>query len=643
MNRAPFALFAFFALCALAGHRQEPAQVRRFVHYVGGRDAGGIEAAFSQGRATIKSALRIERRGSVAEQSMEQEIFRDGSGAIQASWSMQSVGAGFAQSGSGAWSPEQPNLVLVRADGGEGAKKKLGKKPREESLLKIDGDAIIWPQDADKKMREAAKKRLPLKVATFAFPNSYSVLDLEPNGSSPLPPFADAIRFRGTVAEKHGSAPFSTSSATCWISPTEGLVRQISSQAGLVAVTQRAEIKPPGGLQGQGIFEWALRRLPQEPFLAWRDEIRVQGLPILAENEQQTKTGDEEYLLKRAAAPEGKDALQGLAKSRKDASGDEARYLKDSPLLGIHDPVIGGLIERLNIKSGSARWEAALKVNDFVFDYIKEKCLDVGFASAPDVARVPRGDCTEHTVLMVAMLRRLGVPARAALGWAALDMGDEMVLGLHTWAEVKICQRWIPMDPTFGQAPAGAFRATISTLALDSLAGMDWGAWLPQEARIKIIAPPPQIHKNTLAVGGAMISAKRGEWRLSGRRVFLEHPEFGRLEAKGGIKTLAAQGAKYIFAPGRSPARYTKTISQLAIDCGMGRWLYFDGLGETAAIALLGEIEAKDVVSGTNYSISNSKLPPCNFELVGCGEARLAWPHEMLRISGATSCRAFQF
>jgi len=36
-------------------------------------------------------------------------------------------------------------------------------------------------------------------------------------------------------------------------------------------------------------------------------------------------------------------------------------------------------------------------------------------------------------------------------------------------------------------------------------------------------------------------------------------------------------------------------------------------------------------------SISNSKLPPCNFELVGCGEARLALPPETLRVSSATS------
>jgi outer membrane lipoprotein-sorting protein len=38
-----------------------------------------------------------------------------------------------------------------------------------------------------------------------------------------------------------------------------------------------------------------------------------------------------------------------------------------------------------------------------------------------------------------------------------------------------------------------------------------------------------------------------------------------------------------------------------------------------------------------SHSISNSKLRPCNFELIGFGEARLALPHEMLCISSATS------
>jgi len=51
----------------------------------------------------------------------------------------------------------------------------------------------------------------------------------------------------------------------------------------------------------------------------------------------------------------------------------------------------------------------------------------------------------------------------------------------------------------------------------------------------------------------------------------------------------------------------------------------------------LGPPYINTVVRLETDSISNSKLPPCNFELVGCGEARLALPPEMLRISSATS------
>jgi hypothetical protein len=445
-------------------------------------------------------------------------------------------------------------------------------------------------------MREAARDGLPIRVATFTFPGSHSVLELEPQGPDPIPPFFDALRFSGTISEWQDGADAAMSPAyrvTCWISPIEGQVKQLGSQGGLVVLTQREEVPPPEGMKGAGLFEWTLQRLPQEPFLAWMDEIRIQGLDGLPENGQQKKVALGEYMLLRAAVPSGQDALSRLIRNRARASKEDAPYLEDSPLLGIHDPAIDGLIARLNLGPGATRWEAALKVNDFVFGFIRDKCLDVGFASAPSVAKMPRGDCTEHTMLMVAMLRRLGAPARAAIGWAALDMGYETILGLHTWAEVKIGQRWIPMDPTFGQAPAGAFRATLGSPPLDSLAQQDWGGWLPQGANIKVAVPKPTINKHTLFVGSLSITSKRGEWQSIGGRFFLVHPRFGRIEARGDIRCLASPGAKYIHVlgwAGQYPARYTTPLSQLAIDCGMGKWLYLEGLGEAAAIAVLGEL-----------------------------------------------------
>jgi hypothetical protein len=572
-------------------------QTRRFVHFVGGKEAGRIEAIFSDKSASIKNTLRIERRGSAVQHGTAIDLCRDEHGATTASWSTHGTDDGSTkdgarqnkQDGKGTWNPSEPNIVRIWQTGGK------------EELLALRGGELVWPQDADAKMREAARDGLPIKIAMFEFPSSHSVLDLECQGPEPVPPFMDAIRFSGTISEWQGAnvASSTVHHVTCWVSPTKGQVKQLGSAGGLVVLTQRAEAAPPERMESMGLFEWALQRLPRVPFLAWMEEIHIQGLTGLPENEQQKKVGDGEYLLKRAIAPSGRDALSRLIKNRAGASKEDAPYLEDSPLLGIHGPAIDGLIARLNLGPNVTRWEAALKVNGFVFEFIKDKCLDVGFASAPEVARMPRGDCTEHTVLMVAMLRRLGAPARARLGWAALDMDSDTIFGLHAWAEVKIGQRWIPIDPTFGQAPAGAFRVALGELPLDSLMGPNassWGAWLLPSAlgaNVVVAAPSPKIDNNALSIGGLSLSAKRGEWLLENGRAFLAHPEFGRIEARGDIRRLALPDAKYIHAPsraGKNPARHTKTLAQLAIDCGEGRWLYLEGLSEAAALKILREI-----------------------------------------------------
>jgi hypothetical protein len=136
--------------------------------------------------------------------------------------------------------------------------------------------------------------------------------------------------------------------------------------------------------------------------------------------------------------------------------------------------------------AGASRWELAKRVTTFVFEWITEKDFSVGFANAAEVCRNPKGDCTEHGVLAVALLRRLGVPARGAMGWVAL--GD--TLALHFWVEVKLKDRWLPVDPTFDQAPASAFRVKLGTTDLSNLASVGWdgaaqvfggGRWIPEK------------------------------------------------------------------------------------------------------------------------------------------------------------------
>jgi transglutaminase-like putative cysteine protease len=72
--------------------------------------------------------------------------------------------------------------------------------------------------------------------------------------------------------------------------------------------------------------------------------------------------------------------------------------------------------------------------------------------TALGVLEARAGDCSESTLLACALLRASGVPARRVEGVAYVGP-SERILGCHAWLEVWI-GRWIPVDPTWAQAPA---------------------------------------------------------------------------------------------------------------------------------------------------------------------------------------------
>jgi transglutaminase-like putative cysteine protease len=105
----------------------------------------------------------------------------------------------------------------------------------------------------------------------------------------------------------------------------------------------------------------------------------------------------------------------------------------------------------------------------FVFDYVETKNLDVGLASAGEVARTAVGDCTEHAVLLAALLRAADIPSRAVSGLVYVDqfVGNSHVFGYHMWTQAWVDGRWVDVDATLG--PATAFDATHITLSVSDL------------------------------------------------------------------------------------------------------------------------------------------------------------------------------
>lgn len=73
------------------------------------------------------------------------------------------------------------------------------------------------------------------------------------------------------------------------------------------------------------------------------------------------------------------------------------------------------------------------------------------FASV--VARRRQGDCTEHAVLVAALLRRHGYAARVTLGLALTTDGEKFGAFGHAWAETSEEGRWVVADAALHGMP----------------------------------------------------------------------------------------------------------------------------------------------------------------------------------------------
>ncbi len=126
-----------------------------------------------------------------------------------------------------------------------------------------------------------------------------------------------------------------------------------------------------------------------------------------------------------------------------------------SPLIQSADPAIVDMAKQCAADETDTA-KLAIALEKFVHDKIERKDFSRSFASAADVARQPRGDCTEHAVLLAALLRARGIPARVASGLVYVDTPSGPMMGYHMWNEAYIGDRWYPLDAVLGLGGIGA-------------------------------------------------------------------------------------------------------------------------------------------------------------------------------------------
>ncbi len=144
-------------------------------------------------------------------------------------------------------------------------------------------------------------------------------------------------------------------------------------------------------------------------------------------------------------------------------------------------------------KGAESEREKVDRLVAFVFRHVEHKALDRGYAPALATLQSARGDCTEHSVLLSALLRTAGIPTRLVDG-VIVDGGRA---GYHEWVEVQVGGDLVPADPTFGAFPAGPERLKLaegssSPEGLLSL-GVAAGRLLRPGVKVEVVdaTPPP--------------------------------------------------------------------------------------------------------------------------------------------------------
>lgn len=119
----------------------------------------------------------------------------------------------------------------------------------------------------------------------------------------------------------------------------------------------------------------------------------------------------------------------------------------------------------------------AAKMERYVQQKLKKKNFSTALASAAEVAKNLEGDCTEHAVLLAAMLRVRRVPSRVAVGLVYAP-GLSAFIG-HMWTEAYLGEEWIPLDATLGEGGIGAAHIKLAESSLADNAPVPATAFLP--------------------------------------------------------------------------------------------------------------------------------------------------------------------
>ncbi len=147
-------------------------------------------------------------------------------------------------------------------------------------------------------------------------------------------------------------------------------------------------------------------------------------------------------------------------------------YLEDSFVIDISEPSVRDFV------TGFVSPKEEIEPNQlaqFVSEYITRPTYENGFNIASVVASGRSGDCTEYAVLLAALSRSLGIPARVILGTIIVEEDNYVSAIGHAWVEVYFNEKWQTLDAAMYQSTANKHFYLPSGHLENEGPGYSWG------------------------------------------------------------------------------------------------------------------------------------------------------------------------
>ncbi|HET6440288.1 MAG TPA: transglutaminase domain-containing protein [Anaeromyxobacter sp.] len=193
---------------------------------------------------------------------------------------------------------------------------------------------------------------------------------------------------------------------------------------------------------------------------------RLSGLPTAfwkndARQRYEKGPGGTALLTVTARPPAAADPARDTPLS-KAADGADREDLEPTLEADADAPAVAALARQVAGGAPGA-YAAARLLSDHVYKLLK-KAYGASHDRASDVLVAEEGDCTEHSILTVALARALHIPAREVQGLVYARYADgQDALYWHAWVEIRSAGEWIAIDPTFGQAVADASHIALGS------------------------------------------------------------------------------------------------------------------------------------------------------------------------------------